>query len=143
MFRRRKEIKMKDIYRKIFEVGKQIGKEEALNEESMRWRDTQLDNTSGLWRLLIEAETLLSCKDARMIAEKRLNVCTGEKEENWDPLKRQRNEWKNRSEVLWGLLEEIENLPVNYPYLANTDEARRIAKKRHDICTIYKKRDKP
>ena len=79
---------MKDIYRKIFEVGKQIGKEEALNEESMR------------------------------------------------------NEWKNRSEVLWGLLEEIENLPVNYPYCPS-DEARRIAKTRHDICTIYKKRDKP
>jgi len=75
------------------------------------------------------------------LLEKRLQEANERRDTQLDNT-RQRKEWKNRSEVLWGLLEEIENLPVNYPYCPS-DEARRIAKTRHDICTIYKKRDKP
>ena len=80
---------MEDINREIFELGKQVGREELLKTLEDKERDI----------------------------------------------------WRDRAKQLWDLLKEIENLPVNYPYCPS-DEARRIAKKRHDICTIYKKRDK-
>ena len=92
---------MKEINREIFELGKQVGREELLKTLEDKEDEIRYIRTSN-W-------------------EEHANIIT-----------KQRDIWKDRAGHLWDLLEEIENLPVNYPYCPS-DEARRIAKKRHDV----------
>ena len=171
---------MEDINREIFELGRQIEREELLKtledkEDEIRYirtsnweehaniitkqRDIWKDRAGHLWDLLKGIENLpfnYPYNEAKTIAQKRNEVYTpglnwikgmvkGEtREEHWNLHKANRKikQLERELQQSWNLLEEIENLPVNYPYCPS-DEARRIAKKRHDICTIYKKRDKP